>query len=139
MILITPSLAIDESALSEAFIRASGPGGQNVNKVATAVELRLDLAKSGLPGEVMARLRAQAGRRIGADDVLRVVSQKFRSQERNRADALEKLTALIQAAAIRPKKRIATRVSFTQKAKRRDHKSRRSQVKKLRSVRPLDD
>jgi ribosome-associated protein len=139
MILITPSIAIDETALSEAFIRASGPGGQNVNKVATAVELKLDLGKSGLPGELIARLKAQAASRISADNVLRVVSQKTRSQERNRADAMEKLAALIRAAAVRPKKRIATRVSYTQKAKRREVKSRRSQVKKLRSVRSIDD
>jgi ribosome-associated protein len=139
MILITPSLALDESALTETFIRASGPGGQNVNKVATAVELRLDLAKSGLPSEVIARLRAQAGSRISADNVLRVVSQKFRSQERNRADAMEKLVALIRAAAIRPKKRIATKPSRSQKAQRRDMKSRRSHLKKLRSVGRADD
>jgi ribosome-associated protein len=139
MILVTPSIAIDEAALSETFIRASGPGGQNVNKVATAVELKLDLIKSGLPNEVIARLKARAASRVSADNVLRVVSQKFRSQERNRADAMEKLMAVIRTAAIRPKKRVATKPSKAQKAKRREMKSRRSQVKKLRSARSFDD
>ena len=129
-------LAIPESALTWNFVRASGPGGQNVNKVATAAECRLDLEAAGLDQDVRRRLERLAGGRLtGAGEVL-IVAENQRSQARNRADALERLGALIAAAREAPKPRIATKVSATQRAKRRADKRHRGEVKKQR--RPPD-
>ncbi|MBN8900426.1 MAG: aminoacyl-tRNA hydrolase, partial [Rhodospirillales bacterium] len=109
MIRITPSIALDERAIEENFIRASGPGGQNVNKVATAVQLRLSLDAAGLPPPVRARLERLAGHRLTqAGDVL-ITAQRHRTQDRNRAEALEMLVALIRAAAVAPVRRVKTR------------------------------
>lgn len=130
-------LAIPEAAVSWCFVRASGPGGQNVNKVATAAECRLDLDSAGLDQDVRQRLERLAGSRLtGAGEVL-IVAGSQRTQARNRADALERLGAMIAAARESPKPRIATRVSATQKAKRRADKQHRSEVKKQRK--PPDD
>jgi ribosome-associated protein len=140
MIRINPLIAIDPRELSETFVRASGPGGQNVNKVATAVELRFDVARSpSLPDDVRQRLMRLAGRRLTKEGVLVIEADRFRTQEMNRDDALDRLVALIRQAAIRPKKRIATKPSKASRERRLKEKKGRSAVKAARSTRPDHD
>jgi ribosome-associated protein len=137
MIPITPSIALDESELSETFIRGSGPGGQNVNKVATAVQLRFDVRHSpSLPEEVRARLERLAGRRLTQDGVLIITAQRHRTQERNREDALARLVELIRQATERPKPRRATKPTFASKKRRLESKAKRSDIKRLRVGKP---
>ena len=134
MIHITPNISIDETELHEEFIRASGPGGQNVNKVATAVQLRFDARHSpSLPEDVRERLLHLARNRINERGELIITAQRFRTQEQNRADARERLIALIRQATIKPKARRATKPSRAAKEKRLEGKKRRSKIKKLRS------
>jgi ribosome-associated protein len=133
MIQITPSIALDESELSESFVRSSGPGGQNVNKVSSAVQLRFDARHSpSLPNDVAVRLMRLAGSRLTKDGVIVIIAQSHRQQERNRADARERLFEMIREAAIPPKPRRATRVPKAEKKKRLEGKKRRSEVKRHR-------
>ncbi|HTN10372.1 MAG TPA: alternative ribosome rescue aminoacyl-tRNA hydrolase ArfB [Acetobacteraceae bacterium] len=134
MIEVTPRIRLDERELEESFIRASGPGGQNVNKVSTAVQLRFDVRRSpSLPDDVRARLEKLAGSRLTNDGVLVLTAQRFRSQERNRADALDSLLALIRKAAVAPVKRRKTRPTLGSQLRRLEGKSQRAGVKRLRS------
>ena len=140
MIRINEHIAIDEREIEESFIRASGPGGQNVNKLATAVQLRFDVRRSpSLPNDVSVRLQRLAGSRLTNNGVLIITAQRFRTQERNRADALERLVALIREAAVVPKKRRPTKPSKAAKRKRLDAKKRRSSIKSLRHGKPSLD
>jgi ribosome-associated protein len=133
MIRITDHIAIDDSELLESFIRSSGPGGQNVNKLATAVQLRFDVRRSpSLPGDVRARLERLAGRRLTRDGVLVITAQNYRTQERNRADALDRLVELIRQAAVRPVPRRPTKPTKASRRRRVDEKKRRGGIKALR-------
>ncbi len=140
MIEITPTLAIDPREITESFIRSPGPGGQNVNKVATAVQLRFDLRGSkSLPEELRARAERLAGRRLTKDGVLVITAARFRSQERNREDALARLVELLGKAAERPTPRRATRPSKAAKRRRLDGKTRRGAIKRLRRTKSGED
>lgn len=133
MIQITPTIVLEESEIREEFIRATGPGGQNVNKVATAVQLRFDVRHSpALPDEVRARLIRLSGRRMTDDGVLILVARRFRTQERNRQDAMERLVALIRKATQKPKPRRRTRPTLASRERRLDSKRRRSETKRGR-------
>jgi len=136
---IAPDLFLDDSELDEQFVQSSGPGGQNVNKVATAVQLRFDVKNSpSLTSYVKNRLRTVAGRRMTQDGVLVIDARQHRSQERNREDARQRLFALIREAAERPKVRRATRPTLASKKRRLESKTKRGQVKKARGKPQID-
>ncbi len=139
MIQVTPRIAIDPRELIETFVHASGPGGQNVNKVSSAVQLRFNVRFSpSLPEDVRARLVRLAGRRLTRDGDLVIVAQSHRTQARNRAEALERLFELIRQAAVPPVRRRATKPTKASKARHREAKSRRAMTKHMRG-RPRED
>ncbi|HEY3918185.1 MAG TPA: alternative ribosome rescue aminoacyl-tRNA hydrolase ArfB [Stellaceae bacterium] len=133
MIHVTPTIALDDGEIVEHFIRAGGPGGQNVNKVASAVQLRFDVnASSALDEGTRQRLKRLAGRRLSRAGIIVITAERFRTRERNRGDALERLVELIRRAAERPKPRRPTRATGASRAKRREGKIRRGQLKRQR-------
>jgi ribosome-associated protein len=137
MIRITDSIAIDEGELAEDFVRSSGPGGQNVNKLSTAVQLRFDVRHSpSLPNDVAIRLMRLAGSRLTKDGVIVITAQSHRTQERNRQDARDRLIALIRQAAVVPAKRRPTKPTKASREKRLESKKRRGSIKGLRRAKP---
>lgn len=140
MIRVNARISLDEREIQEDFTRASGPGGQNVNKVSTAVQLRFDVARSSsLPEPVRARLVALAGRRLTQDGVLIIEAERYRSQRRNRDDALERLIALIREACEVDPPRRPTRPTRASQRRRLDSKQRHGEIKKLRGIKPGSD
>ncbi|MCH8999274.1 MAG: aminoacyl-tRNA hydrolase [Proteobacteria bacterium] len=140
MIEITPAIVLDPREITETFIRSPGPGGQNVNKVATAVQLRFDLRGSpSLPEAIRNRAERLAGRRLTKDGVVVITAARFRSRERNREDAVARLVALLRAAVRPPTPRKATRPGAGARQRRLDDKTRRGAVKRLRRTRPIED
>jgi ribosome-associated protein len=132
MIEISPTLQIDERELQIDFIRASGPGGQNVNKVATAVQLRLDVRASSLPEEVKERLIQHAGKRMTGEGELLIEAKRFRTQEQNREDAIQRFIELVRKSLVKPKVRKKTKPSKASKEERLKEKKRRGEIKKIR-------
>ena len=140
MIRVTDHISIDEREIEESFVRASGPGGQNVNKLATAVQLRFDVRGApSLPAEVRARLERLAGTRVTRDGVLIIIAQRHRTQARNREDALERLVELVRRAAVAPRLRRPTRPTAAARRRRVEAKKHRAGVKRLRRAKPTLD
>jgi ribosome-associated protein len=137
---ITNAISIDDSELSESFVRSSGPGGQNVNKVSSAVQLRFDVRHSpSLPNDVALRLMRLAGKRLTKEGVIVIIAQQYRTQERNRADARARLFDLIRQAAVKPVPRRATRPPRAEKRRRLEAKKHRAGIKSLRRGKPSFD
>lgn len=136
MLEITPSLKIDESELQFDYMRASGPGGQNVNKVATAVQLRFNISDSSLPEEPKARLTQLAGKRVTSEGILLIEAKRFRTQEQNREDALQRFVELIRKSLVKPKTRRKTKPTKASKEARLKEKKRKGEIKRLRNKPP---
>ena len=139
MLRVSHALSIGENDIDIAFVRASGPGGQNVNKLATAAQLRFDTSRITLPDDARARLIRLAGQRMTKEGVIVIHAQRFRTQERNRADAIDRLVELLREAMVRPKPRRATKPTFGSKQRRLEGKKRRSDVKARRGSARFDD
>lgn len=138
MLEITPTLSIDERELQIDFIRSSGPGGQNVNKVATAVQLRFDVRASSLPEEVKARLIHLAGKRITSEGILWIEAKRFRTQEQNREDALQRFVELVRRSLIKPKARKRTKPTKASKEERLKGKKKRGEIKRIRQSKSFE-
>jgi ribosome-associated protein len=139
MLRISRNLSIDENDLEIVFVRASGPGGQNVNKLSTAAQLRFDTCRIALPDDARARLVTLAGQRMTKDSVIVIHAQRFRTQERNRADAIDRLIELLREAMVRPTPRRPTRPTLGSKQRRLEGKKRRGDIKARRGSRGFDD
>jgi ribosome-associated protein len=139
MLRVSHALSIDENDIDIAFIRASGPGGQNVNKLATAAQLRFDTRRIALPADAVARLDRLAGQRMTKDGVIVIHAQRFRTQERNRADAIDRLLELLREAMTRPVPRRPTRPTLASKKRRLEGKKRRGDIKARRGSGGFDD
>jgi len=139
MLRITRDLTIDETNLEISFVRASGPGGQNVNKLATAAQLRFDTSRVAMPADAAARLARLAGQRMTKDGVIVIHAQRFRTQERNRSDAIERLVELLREAMMRPVPRRPTRPTLASKTRRLEGKKRRGDIKARRGPARFDD
>jgi ribosome-associated protein len=139
MLRISRNLSIDENDLEISFVRASGPGGQNVNKLSTAAQLRFVTGRIALPDDARKRLVGLAGQRMTKDGVIVIHAQRFRTQERNRADAIERLVELLREAMVRPAPRRATRPTLASKQRRLEGKKRRGDIKARRGTRGFDD